>query len=118
MRHRENARAGLRSCGFGVVFVVATSTSGCYKATFIEDASTLERRPTHEEWTDHYLFGMIGTDEYDLGQWCPNGVAIVRRGGSFATGVVTLATLGIYSPRKVYVTCRGPRVTAALELDP
>ncbi|MFL5412925.1 MAG: Bor/Iss family lipoprotein, partial [Myxococcales bacterium] len=37
---------------------------------------------------------------------CPRGrVAEVQTGGNLGTGVIYALTLGIYTPRKVYVTC-------------
>jgi hypothetical protein len=41
-------------------------------------------------------------------------VARVRTGGNFATGLVSFVTIGIYTPRKVYVTCVDEEATAAL----
>jgi hypothetical protein len=32
-------------------------------------------------------------------------VAQVQTGANFATGLVSFLTIGIYTPRKVYVTC-------------
>jgi hypothetical protein len=95
--------------GFGLVLAAALASSGCYKATFVEDPSDLDREPTHEETTDHFVFGVIGEHDYDASKVCPNGASVVRTGGNGVTGLATVATLGIYSPRKVYVTCAEKR---------
>jgi hypothetical protein len=83
------------------------STAGCYKATFVEDPSALKREPSHEEWANHYVFGLVGDKEYDVRQWCPNGTGVARTGGNVGTTMLTIVTIGIYAPRKVYVTCEG-----------
>ena len=87
------------------LLVTATSTAGCYKATFVEDPRLAKQEPTHEEWADHYAFGLIGDKDYDVTQWCPEGAGVVKTGGNVGTTALTVVTIGIYAPRKVYVTC-------------
>ena len=86
---------------------------GRYKATFVENPSAAKREPTHEEWSNHYVFGLVGDKEYDTRDWCPNGIAMARTGGNVGTSSLTIVTLGIYAPRKVYVTCADGQVAAA-----
>jgi hypothetical protein len=96
--------------------------SGCYKATFYKNAS-VTKGEAHDEWTDFFVFGTVGTERIDVKKFCPTGdVAVVRTGGNVATGLVGVVTIGIYTPRKVYVTCaaNGPAPSARrleLELD-
>lgn len=67
------------------------------------------------------MFGIVGTERVDVKKFCPTGdVALVRTGGNVGTGVVGALTIGIYTPRKVYVTCAasGPATNARrLELE-
>lgn len=85
--------------------LVCLGLSGCYKATFIRDAEAV-RGEEHDQWTTFFLYGLIGTEEVDVKEFCPNGdVAVVRTGANFGTGFVSAITLGIYTPHKVYVTC-------------
>jgi hypothetical protein len=77
---------------------------GCYKASFYRDPSVVRGRE-HDEWSDFFVFGTVGKQDYDVSQFCPAEVAEVRTGGNFATGLVSVVTIGIYTPRKVYVTC-------------
>jgi len=93
----------LRALALLAVAGTALLESGCYKATFIDPNAV--RGAEHDEWTDFFLFGLVGTEEYDVRQFCRGPVAMVRTGANFGTGVVSLVTLGIYTPRKVYVTC-------------
>jgi len=78
-------------------------TNGCYKATFINPA--VVPGETHEEWTDFFIVGLVGKEEFDVREFCPGEAAKVATGGNFLTDLVTVVTLGIYAPRKVYVTC-------------
>lgn len=93
----------VRSVAAALLVLSAGLGSGCYKATFIDpNASAGEE---HEEWTDFYIFGLVGEEEVDARRFCQGPVALVRTGGNFGTGIVTVLTIGIYAPRKVYVTC-------------
>lgn len=93
---------------------------GCYRATFYSQPQSIPAE-THEEWTDFFLFGLVGHERFDVHQFCgPREAAEVRTGGNFATGLVTALTIGIYAPRKVYVTCSAGNAavaTRALQLD-
>lgn len=97
--------------------------TGCYRITFVDRSVT--PGVEHDEWTDFFLFGLVGHERVEVSRFCPSGeVAMVRTGGNFGTGLVGVVTLGIYTPRKVYVTCgAGKRSAAAgtvrleLELD-
>ncbi|MBI5534917.1 MAG: hypothetical protein HY898_19475 [Deltaproteobacteria bacterium] len=79
---------------------------GCYKATFVNPS--VAPGPRVEEWTDFYLLGMVGQEEFDVRRFCPGEVAMIRTGGNVATDVITGLTFGIYAPRKLYVTCAAP----------
>jgi hypothetical protein len=94
--------------------------SGCYKATFYKNASVVKGEE-HEEWTDFFVFGTVGTEQVDVKKFCDNGeAAVVKTGGNVGTGLIGALTIGIYTPRKVYVTCaaNGPaRSARRLELE-
>ena len=81
------------------------ASAGCYKASFATSEAAAKREPNHEIWTDHFVFGLAGHETVDTREYCPAGVAAVKTGGNAGTTGVTIATLGIYSPRKVYITC-------------
>lgn len=94
----------------------ALLAAGCYKATFIRDPQA-ERGAQHDKWTSFFIFGLVGEQNLDVHEFCSNGrVAELQTGGNFATGLVSLLTLGIYAPRKVYVTCAAD-ASASLEID-
>lgn len=80
--------------------------SGCYKATFVADARVPDDvEPTHEQWNDFFLFGTTGTAHTDVRSHCPGGAAVVRTGGNVGTMLLAVITIGIYTPRKTYITC-------------
>ena len=85
--------------GAGALFALG----GCYKATFVNPS--VAPGPEVEEWTDFFLGGLVGHEEIDVRRFCPGEVAMVRTGGNVGTDVITAITLGIYAPRKIYVSC-------------
>ena len=96
---------------------VLASASGCYRATFYRDPA-VHKAEAHEQWTNFYIFGLVGSQDFDVHEFCPSGdPAIVMTGGNFATGFVSVITLGVYTPRKVYVTCAANRAGASRTLE-
>ena len=92
------------SAALGLAAILG-SAAGCYKATFYRDPSVV-RADEHERWSDFFLFGLVGTESLDVTEFCAGRqVAQVKTGGNFGTGIIGVLTIGIYTPRKVYVTC-------------
>lgn len=80
--------------------------SGCYRVTLVDDGFyPRARTPDHEEWTSFWAFGLVGQAELDIRRYCGGPAARVRTGGNAATGIVAVLTLGVYTPRKVYIYC-------------
>ncbi len=101
----------------GAAVALLVLSTGCYKATFIRDSSAV-RGVEHDEWTNFFLFGLVNEQTIDVHQFCPNGkVAQVQTGANFGTGLVSVLTIGIYTPRKVYVTCAANGRAMQLDLD-
>jgi len=66
--------------------------------------------PVREHWVPGYVFGIWGRSELDLRDDCPTtGAARVRVGSTWSTLLVSLFTLGMYTPREVIVHCRAAR---------
>lgn len=79
--------------------------SGCWKATFYQNPQVV-RGATHDEWSDFFIFGLVGSETFDVRDFCgASEVAEVRTGGNVGTVLASILTLGIYAPRKVYVSC-------------
>jgi hypothetical protein len=86
-------------------FAALLGITGCYKATFYQNPNAVAGA-RHERWSDFFILGLVGHEHFDVRDFCDQDeVAEVRTGGNFATGIVSLVTIGIYTPRKVYVTC-------------
>lgn len=94
--------------------LAAGLAAGC-AASFTEP-----RVPAGEEsseWVPFYLFGAVGHADVDVRDHCPTARAHeVRIGGNLLTVGASIITLGIYTPRKVTITCeatagsaKGPR---------
>jgi hypothetical protein len=63
--------------------------------------------PTRNHWLPGYVFGIWGKAELDVRDDCPTaGAARIRVGATWSTLLVSLVTLGLYTPRQVTVHCR------------
>jgi hypothetical protein len=52
------------------------------------------------------LFGLVTQQAgLELSRVCPNGWAQLEEQGDLLTGIATIATLGLYAPRRVTVVC-------------
>jgi hypothetical protein len=101
----------------GAALALLLLGSGCYKATFIRDP-TVVRGLEYDEWVGFFVFGLVNEQSIDVYRFCPDGqVAQVQTGGNLGTTLVSALTLGIYTPRKVYVTCAAPGSVRFLERD-
>ena len=61
-------------------------------------------------WLPAYAFGAIGGGDLDVRDVCASGVADeLSVGSSWATLGVSLATLGVYTPREARVRCASKR---------
>jgi hypothetical protein len=85
----------------------SSSATGCFKAT-ISDAR-FQPREQHEVWVDQYVFGLVGSPELDVREFCSDGparVGVFENAWAFAT---TLLSLGLYTPHVATIACAGPR---------
>jgi len=63
--------------------------------------------PAREHWVPGYAFGLWGKADLHVRDDCPSaGAESVRVGTTWATLLVSVATLGVYTPREVRVRCR------------
>ncbi len=61
-------------------------------------------------WVPAYAFGAIGGGDLDVRDLCASGDADeLSLGSTWATLGVSLATLGVYTPREARVRCTAPR---------
>ena len=85
------------------IAALSCAPTGCFKATFEEPQSPYSER--HEVWLDGYLFGLVGEGEVDTRFHCESGTTSVGVYESTATWVLTALSLGVYTPRRAWVTC-------------
>jgi hypothetical protein len=61
----------------------------------------------YSAWTNGFVYGLIGSSSLDVRDVCTSGsarrVAVEQSG---ATTLLTLVSLGLYTPRKVRIHCR------------
>lgn len=71
--------------------------------------TTAAAAPPHEHWVPGYVFGLWGKAELDVRDDCPvTGADSVRIGVTWSTLLVSLVTVGMYTPREVRVQCHAP----------
>jgi hypothetical protein len=64
--------------------------------------------PALEDWRNHFLYGVvrgIKTDDVELDEVCPQGAARMETKQNGWNGLVSVLTLGIYTPQKLNVYC-------------
>ena len=65
-----------------------------------------ERADVRSVWLPTYAFGAIGGGDLDVRDLCASGVADeLAVGSTWATLGVSVATLGVYTPREAKVRC-------------
>jgi hypothetical protein len=62
----------------------------------------------NQGWASAFLFGLVPPDIRNGGAMCPAGVARVETAHSFKNWLVSIATVGIYTPMTLTLTCAGP----------
>ncbi len=87
------------------------SLTGCFRATFVDHAAEAKARPgtkveEHGYWQHKLAYGLINLgDQVDMRDVCGAPPVRVQMAGDVLTTGASLLTLGIYTPRKVYVKC-------------
>lgn len=79
-------------------------TSACFHQvvqTGRNPGTTIVRK----EWTATWLWGIVPATAIDVTRECPGGIATVETQQTFMNGLVSVLTIGIYTPRDVKVTC-------------
>lgn len=93
-----------RVARLGVLCAVLFVTTACFRQviqTGRTPAATVIDRP----WTHTWLWGLVPASPIDVTSQCRTGVATVVTEQSFLNGLVSILTIGIYSPRHVTITC-------------
>ena len=91
---------GLAAIGLGVAL------GGCHTMRFElvnEPAATVI-----SEHKSYFLWGLAPTVDVNVLNKCPAGAAAIRERTTFLDGLMSLPTLGIWSPRSTKYYCREP----------
>jgi hypothetical protein len=78
--------------------------AGCYNVTYIAKTRTPSTM-VQEEKMNFFVAGLVGTHDVQAGQKCPTGVAKVKTTQTAVDVLLTVVTIGIYSPRTAQITC-------------
>ena len=87
-----------------VLTLVLAGTVGCYHAT-VETAATPSTQTVEKKWASGWIYGLVPPSTISTKEKCPNGVAKVETQLSFANQLVSILTLGIYTPMDIRATC-------------
>lgn len=88
-----------------MTLVAATILGGCYHAT-VDTGITPGPTQVEDEWASSWVGGLVPPDAVDGESECGGaGVARVETQQSFLNGVVSVLTLGVFTPMEISVTC-------------
>jgi hypothetical protein len=100
---RHNRREKAKRVGAALALALLP---GCATATLVD--GRYRAGAEHLIWAHLFVFGAVGETDVDVRRVCGTEAARVRTGGDVGTALIAIATLGIYTPRKVSVTCATP----------
>lgn len=87
-----------------MTLIAALCLAGCYAAT-VETGKPPAAKTITKKWASCWVFGLVPPKTIESATECPNGVSKVETQLSFLNQLVSLLTLGIYTPMQIVVTC-------------
>jgi hypothetical protein len=91
-----------RAVALGLLMLFAGT--GCFRVR-LKNPNVIPGQ-THERWTAHFLYGLVGDETVDAREFCgTEEVSEVATGTNVATWLISVFSLGVFSPNKVYVRC-------------
>jgi hypothetical protein len=78
---------------------------GCYHVRYQMKAEAVG--PPVTAWNHIFLWGLAGSGSVDVAATCPGGLARLETKRSFGNLLLSLLTIGIYTPNQVTVWCAG-----------
>ncbi len=88
----------------GLLMMVGVLSAGCFHATIETDLAPSNRR-IENKWASGWILGLVPPPTVETAEQCPNGVARVDTERSFLNQIVSILTIGIYTPMSIVVTC-------------
>lgn len=108
-----------RSIGIFTLTLSILCIGGCFRDATVTGLPVADE-PALEDWRNHFLGGVvrgIKTDDVELEKVCPEGVARIETKQNGWNGLVSVLTLGIYTPQKLNVYCAAIPDTAAVQIE-
>jgi hypothetical protein len=92
---------------YASVVVAALSATGCYSTTIHSGSAAAPAAAKYDgKWHHNLAWGMAElSGPYELEQVCPKGWASVTTKTSFANGIVSWVTYGVYEPQTITIRC-------------
>jgi hypothetical protein len=78
--------------------------------------SVAQSQDSVKEWATTFVYGVVPAAVASAAAQCRDGLAKVRRGQTPANTLVTLVTLGMFTPITILVTCADPTDKAAIDV--
>jgi hypothetical protein len=108
LRHSTEEEDHVRLVRSAVAVAMITITTGCYAAR-IESGLPPSNKVIKKAFASSWIYGLVPPSTVATSAMCPDGVSIVETQLSFVNQVVSLLTLGIYTPMQIVVTCAEKR---------
>lgn len=86
----------------------AALAAGCFKVTY-QNPLLPPNGVTHDGTSGFFIAGLVGDARIPAYQLCPGGVSRIQTGLTFGDLVLTVITIGIYTPRSYEIDCGGMR---------
>ena len=84
--------------------VASLTLNGCSHVTVISAAPPAPE-VVDKQLQGSFIYGLVPPPELNTRSDCPNGVAKVETEHSFMNGLLSVVTIGIYTPIHTKVTC-------------
>ena len=92
-----------RTALLGVTTLLLSSV-GCFHA-IIETGAAAGTQMISQPWASGWIYGLVPPTPISAASHCKTGVARVETQLSFVNQLVSILTLGIYTPMNIQVTC-------------
>ena len=89
-----------------VALVMAAALAGCFKVTYTNPSLPMNGQVVEDKGA-FFILGLLGNKEIPVYQLCPGGVSEIRSGHGVGDIVLTIITIGIYTPRSYEIACGG-----------
>ena len=85
-----------------LLLIIFINLPACYSVKVDRQVTALDHVELRQNF---FVFGLIGDKEVNLVEQCPRGASGFSERFTFADIILTVISLGIYTPRTVFVNC-------------